>query len=276
MPHRVSRMLFPLLIALLPLWSASCAATPTPRSQVHIGLVGSDSMQWIARALTTAYQQNHPDITFSIQTSNSETGIRAAGEYSTTIGLVSRAIMPYELVGTRAVVIAQDGIAVIVSQKNPINAIQQSQIFQVFSGEILSWPAGPSAGKGIVVVSREAGSGTRHAFEAVVMTKSRVTPTAVVMPGEAAVVDYVGQQPEGVGYVSMGALTDQVHALVVNDVNLSPQSVEAHRYPFIRALSMVVATDPPPEIQEFVDFALSPEGQSIIGQRYGRAPTKSE
>ncbi len=229
-------------------------------------------MQWLANALANAYAADHPMVTFSVRAANSTAGLSAASVYSHTIGMVSRVIKPSDLDQSRAVVVARDGVAVIVNQSNPINAIQRAQIAQVFSGEVLTWPAGPNTGKNIVVVSREQGSGTRDAFETMVMGGKRVTLTAVVMPGEAAVVDYVAQHSDSIGYVSMGALMPQVHALAVDDVQLSTQTVESQRYPLVRTLSFVLPLQPSPELASFVDFALSPDGQVIIGQRYGRAP----
>ncbi|MBI4788272.1 MAG: phosphate ABC transporter substrate-binding protein [Chloroflexi bacterium] len=268
----MSRVALTSVIALISLFLVSCAVTPTPRPSVRLTLAGADSMQWLARALANDYTQQHPNVTINIQAANSEMGLRAASQGPETIGMISRTIMPRELSQARAVVVARDGIAVIVNVQNPINAIQATQIAQVFSGDILTWPTGPSAGKAIVVVSREEGSGTRNAFETMVMNQQRVTRTAVVMPTEAAVLDYVAQNPEAIGYTSMGALTPQVRALAVDDVYLSPETVESQTYPLMRTLTFVVPLDPAPELQAFVDFALGADGQAIIGQRYGRAP----
>ncbi len=251
---------------------SACIPTPTPRAQVQLALVGADSMQWIARALSAGFMQDHPGVTLSVQVANSAEGIRAANAYTRTVGLVARTIKPGELDRTRAVVVARDGVAVIVNAKNPINAIMHSQITQVFSGEILTWPTGPNAGRSIIVVSREEGSGPRDAFESMAMNKTRVTPTAVVMAGEAAVVDYVAQHPDAIGYCSMSALSPEVRALAVDDIPLSIQSVESQKYPYVRTLAFVVPLEPGPDLQEFIDYALSPDGQALIGQRYGRAP----
>ncbi|MCI0475287.1 MAG: substrate-binding domain-containing protein, partial [Anaerolineales bacterium] len=187
---------------------------------------------------------------------------------------VARAIKPNELDGTRAVVIARDGVAVIVHPSNPINAIMRSQLVQVFAGEIATWPLGPMAGKPIVVVSREEGSGTRDAFEtmAIAARKTRVTRTALVMPNESAVVDFVARNPTAIGYTSMGALTPNVRALTIDDVPLSRETVENQKYPFVRTLSFVVPQSPDLETQDFLAFALSAEGQKIIAQKFGRAP----
>ncbi len=261
---------------LILLWSCltatACVATPAPRTVTQIRLVGSDSMLWIARALTNTYSREHPEVTFVTEASNSESGLRAASTLSETIGMVSRTLKPSELNGTRAVVVARDGIAIIVNPKNPINAIMRSQITQVFSGEILAWPTGPLAGQGITVISREEGSGTRNAFETMAMNNKRVTLTGIIMPSEAAVVDYVAQHPEAVSYASMGGLTAQVRAMTIDDIGLSPQTVESQQYPFVRSLTFIIPVEPSPALSSFVDYALGAEGQAVIGQRYGRAP----
>lgn len=253
-------------------WLTACAATPTPRAQVQVTLLGADSMQWLGRALAAAYMADHPGISISVQAANSSAGVTAPARYANTIGMVSRTVKPSELDKSRAVVVARDGLALIVNQKNPINAIQRAQVAQVFAGDILTWPAGPDSGKNIVVISREQGSGTRDAFETMIMGGRRVTLTALIMPGEAAVLDYVAQHSDAIGYASMGELVPGVHALAVDDVQLNPQTVETQQYPLVRTLSFIVPLQAVPELQSFVDYALGPDGQAIVGQRYGRAP----
>ncbi len=258
------------LLGVLLLLLVACA--PPPHKPVQMQLVGSDSMHALAQSLADAYTQQRPYVTITIRATNSAVGIRAAREYTHTLGLVARAIKPNELDGTRAVVVARDGVAIIVHPSNPINAIMRSQLAQVFSGEILVWPLGPMAGKPIVVVSREEGSGTRHAFEAMVMQGTRVTRTAIVMPSEAAVVDFVARNPTAIGYVSMGAVTDAVRALTIDEVPLSRETVESQQYPFVRTLAFVVPQTADEEMQAFVAFALGAEGQRIVAQRFARAP----
>jgi phosphate transport system substrate-binding protein len=255
------------------LFVVACSAFPTPRVPVvQIEMTGSDSMYSLARTLADAYTQQRGNVKFQITATNSENGLRAAQEISGTIGLVAREIKPAELDQRRAVVIARDGVAVIVNKGNPINAISRAQLIQVFSGEIAAWPLGPSAGKSIVVISRENGSGTRDAFEKMAMSGTRVTRTAIVMPTQAAVVDYVSRNPESIGYTSMGALAPGVHALAVDDVPLSIQTVESNQYPFVRVFAFVIPLMPAPETKRFIDFVLSPDGQGIVGQRYGKEP----
>lgn len=259
-----------LFSALLFLLLTACAAPP--RKPVHLQMIGSASMHGIAQSLADAYTQQRPYVTITIRAANSDVGIRAAREYSGTIGLVARAIKPNELIGTRAVVVARDGVAVIAHPSNPINAIMRSQLVQVFAGEIATWPLGTMAGKPIIVVSREDGSGTRDAFEKMAMNGTRVTRTALVMPSEAAVIDFVARNPTAIGYTSMGALTADVRALTIDDVPLARETIESQKYPFARTLSFVVPQSPDVEMQDFIAFALSAEGQRIVAQKFGRAP----
>jgi phosphate transport system substrate-binding protein len=260
------------ICAVLAFVVTACNAMPTPRLSVRMTLIGDDSMQWLGSTLATVYSQQHPNVTITVQSANADTALSTVSEISGTIGMVSRVVKPSELSGERVVVVARDGIAVIVNRENPINAIMTSQIAQVFSGEISTWPTGPNAGKLITVVSREDGSGTRDAFEQMAMKGTRVTRTAVVMPGEAAVVDYVARHPDAIGYCSMSSVTDAVQAMTVNDVPLTPQNVESQKYPFVRTLAFIVPLTPGPTMQDFINFTLSSEGQRIIAQKYGRAP----
>lgn len=253
------------------LFLVACNALPTPRVEtVRIEMTGSDSMYALTRSLTQAYTEIKPNVKFQVSATNSGVGLSTAREISGTIGLVAREIKPAELENRRAVVIARDGIGVVVNRTNPINAITHVQLVQVFAGEIAAWPLGPMTGKPIVVVSREIGSGTRDAFETMVMQGTRVTRAALVMPNEAAVVDFIARNPDAIGYTSMGALTPGIHALTINDVPLSSQTVENKTYPFIRTLAFVVPTTPSPATQAFIDFVLSAEGQEIVGQKFGR------
>ena len=271
MTHPVRRACWALLWLLLP-GLIACTAAPTPRATVRLHLAGADSMQWIAQTLADAYTQTHPWVVMTVRASNSQVGINVPREMAGGIGLVSRTIKPNELEQTRAIVVARDGIAVIVHPANPITAIMRSQIVQVFAGEIAVWPLGPQAGKSISVISREEGSGTRDAFEKMAMNGTRVTRTALVMPSEAAVVDYVARNANAIGYVSMGAVTADVRALTIDDIPLSTQTVESQKYPFVRTLAFIVSTSADLETQDFLNFVIGGEGQKIISQRYSRAP----
>jgi len=120
------------------------------------------------------------------------------------------------------------------------------------------------------VVSREDGSGTRVVFEELVMQGQRVTLTAVVMPSSRAVVEYVAEHPQAIGYVSMGYLTEEVKVLEIEEVAPTPASVRQGAYHLLRPFFLITRQEPAGEIKGFIDFALSPTGQSIVGRKYGR------
>ncbi len=264
---RISSVFFVFLISLI-----ACAPTPTPRAKIQLTLIGSDSMQPVARALASAYMKQRADVTITLQPANSAIGVRAPLESPRTLGLAARALKPDEASQLRAIPIARDGIAIVVHRTNPINAIQREQVAQVFAGEVSSWPTGAMAGKPIVVLSREDGSGTRASFEALAMRGKRVTRAALVLSADAAIVDYIAQNPQALGYVSMAALNDKVNVMTVDDVALSRETVEHQQYPFTRLLYLVVPLETELAVQEFIDFALSGEGQRIVAEKHARAP----
>jgi phosphate transport system substrate-binding protein len=261
-----------LLFLLFALALTGCAeiAQPTPRPVTRLTLISDDSTEWLAQKFVDAYAQQRPDITITLQLANSTTAIRSAQEISYTVGLAARAIKSNELISARAVPLARDGIAVIVNRNNPINAIMRTQVTDIFTGQIGTWPLGPDVGKPIAVVSREDGSGTRDAFDALVMNGQRVTRAGIIMPTETAMINYISQHTNAIGYASMANLTPDVRALIVDDVALTPQNIEGKKYSLVRTLSLIVPLSPNPTMNDFVAFAIGNDGQKILAQRLAR------
>ena len=102
------------------------------------------------------------------------------------------------------------------------------------------------------------------------MGEKRVTLTAIVMPSSETVVEYVARHPTAIGYVSMGYLSPQVKALQIEGVSPTPQDVQSGAYPLTRPLYLLTGQEPTGEVQAFIEFALSPAGQAVVEQRYGR------
>jgi phosphate transport system substrate-binding protein len=172
----------------------------------------------------------------------------------------------------QATAIARDGIAIVVHPSNPLAGLGLLQLRDLFTGRVYEWRAvGGRATQGEVQpVSREAGSGTRAAFEALVMEEHAVTPLAIVAPSSRAVVDYVADHPESIGYVSMAYVTPEVKVLSLEGELPTPQTTGRASYPLTRELWLVTADPAAPEVESLIRFALSPAGQQIVGQRYGR------
>lgn len=168
--------------------------------------------------------------------------------------------------GWRTVAIARDGIAIIVHPDNPIQGLGLLQLRDLFNGRSDEWRAvGGTVSQGVVQpVSREAGSGTRAAFEALVMEDLDVTARALVAPTGQGVIDNVTRNKQAIGYVSMGEVTSSVKVLRIEGELPAAEMVRKGIYALSRDLWLVTTAEPSGPLQDFVDFALSPAGQQIV------------
>lgn len=266
----------PALAILLGLLTA-CGAPLEPRTPVYLKIAGSTSMQPLMEELAQTYTRHHQHVTVEVQGGGSRLGIVMARESQIDLGTSSRKPLAEEEwdaeTGARRLwwtAVAQDGIALVVHPQNAVGNLLLSQVRDIFCGRILDWgEIGGRPGE-IVVVSREDGSGTREVFEEMVMAGKRVTLTAIVMPSSKAVVEYVARHPTAIGYVSMGYLSPGVKALQVEGVSPTPKDVQSGAYPLTRPLYLLTSQEPTGEVKAFIEFALSPAGQAVVGQRYGR------
>ncbi|MFQ5611131.1 MAG: phosphate ABC transporter substrate-binding protein [Anaerolineae bacterium] len=257
-------------LSLLAVGLTACGATVESPQPVFLKAVGSTSMVPLVSELAAAYHQGQSLVTIDVDGGGSQLGLAQAQAKQVEMGLVSH--LPDELPeGLRAVVVARDGVAIIVHPDNPLANITLAELQALFAGRISTWGELPRAGAGeIQLVSREDGSGTRAVFEARAMGGLRVSPTAVVMPGSQAVIEFVAGHPEAVGYVSAGLVPDSVRVLAVEDSAPVPDLISTGAYPLTREFNILVQVDTPPEVEAFLNFVLSPAGQAIVAGRYGR------
>jgi phosphate transport system substrate-binding protein len=251
------------------LFLPSCGATVTPPAPVYLKATGSTAMAPLLRDLAAAYHERQPAVTVDINTGGSALGRELASAGQVDLGLTSW-LPDGPPQGVQATVVARDGIALIVHPTNVITGLTLAQVHDLFYGSLGDWQALSGLSSPVQVVSREDGSGTRAAFEALVMQGSRVTPTALVMPNSQAVVDYVARDPRAVGYVSMGYAGDTVRVLAVEGLLPTPQTVSRAEYHLTRDLVILTRPGAPDAVRAFLDFVLSPAGQAVVGQRYGR------
>jgi phosphate transport system substrate-binding protein len=255
------------LVALL----AACGepvATPEP---VFLRVSGSTAMAPLVAELAAAFGDQQPTVSLEVTGLGTQFGLEALRAGETDIALASW--LPGDLQsGWLATAIARDGIAVIVHPSNPVDGLGLLQLQDLFAGRVYQWGAvGGRAAQGEVQpVSREEGAGTRAAFEALVMGDRAVTPWAVVAASSQAVVETVAGHPQAIGYVSMGLVTPEVKVLKVEGELPTAQSAGQGSYPITRDLWLVTLEAPTDPVQDFVDFALSPAGQQIAGEHYGR------
>jgi len=235
---------------------------------VHLKVAGSTSMQLLVEDLAQAYTERHKHVTIAVDGRGSLLGIEWVRQGQVDIGMTSW--KEPEDSSLWSTPIALDGIAIVVHPQNQVEGLTLLQLRDVFFGRVWDWrDVGGQEGE-IVTVSREDGSGTRAVFEDLVMKGKRVTPTAVVMPSSQAVVEYVAEHPEAIGYVSMGHLSQKVKALKIEEMVPTPKSVRRGEYHLFRPLFLVTRQEPTGEVKGFIDFVLSPTGQSIVGRKYGR------
>jgi phosphate transport system substrate-binding protein len=228
-------------------------------------------MQSLVEELADAYGDRHEYATFDIAARSSGLGLEALRDGLVDVALVSRELAPDEAEGLAAAVIAYDAVAILVNDQNPVSSLSLRELRDVFSGDILVWSGVGGEEVDIQVLSREDGSGTREAFEEMVMGAKSVTLTAIVIPSSQAVGEFVARDPVAIGYASAAAVPDGAEALSIDGVRPDLQAVMERDYALIRPLMLVTQGNPDDEVQAFVDFVLGPAGQAIVGQRYGRA-----
>jgi phosphate transport system substrate-binding protein len=226
-------------------------------------VTGSTSVTPFAEQLAEHYQKQHAGTSINIQGLGSAAGIRAAIDGVAEIGMSSRELQAEEAAQLDEVVIARDALAVIVNPLNPVAGLSKEQIQAIFSGQVTSWDAvgGPAAA--ITIVSREAGSGTFGAFDELVMKGKPITTGALRQGSNGAIRQIVAEDPNAIGYISLGIVDSTVKALQIDKVEPSVAHVEAGTYKLVRPFLFVwrKGATLTPLAQSFVDYVMGPEGQ---------------
>jgi phosphate transport system substrate-binding protein len=248
----------------LALLLSSCG-TSAATSQINV--TGSTSVAPFAEHLAELYQHQHPGTTINVQSLGSSAGIRAALDGVAEIGMSSRDLVPEESALLDQAIIARDALAVIVHPSNPLASLDQAQVQAIFSGQIRSWDALGGPPNPIVLVVREAGSGTFGAFEELVMEGQPITSAALRQGSNGAIRQIVAEDPNAIGYISLGIVDPSVKALAINGVQPSVANVEAGTYTFVRPFLFVwqQGRQLSSLSSSFLDYVLSPEGQEELG-----------
>jgi phosphate transport system substrate-binding protein len=205
-------------------------------------------------------------VAINIQGLGSSAGIRAALDGVAEIGMSSRDLEPDEAIQLDQIVIAHDALAVIVNPANPVAGLSTAQIQGIFGGQIRSWDAVGGPPLPITVVGREAGSGTFSAFEELVM-KGKPTATLALRQGSnGAIRQIVAQDPNAIGYISLGIVDSTVKPLAIDSIDPSVEHVEAGTYKLVRPFLFVWRKGQllSPLGRAFVDYVMSAEGQNEL------------
>lgn len=248
-----------------------CTATAEPHPPLRLEMIGSTTMKPLLEELAEAYSVRHDYVSIDIQARGTRLGLDALRDGTADIALVSRDLTPDEDESLEGAAIAYDAIAIVVNDQNPVHSLTSAQVRDIFSGRTLLWSEVGGEEAEIQVVSREDGSGTREAFERELMRGHRVTLMAIVVPDEGALGRFIAQDPLAIGYGSPVEVPIGVRALSIDNVTPEPELIDQDRYPLIRPFILATREDADEEVKAFVDFALSPTGQAIVGKGYGRA-----
>ena len=250
--------------------AAQTAAAPQTEAPAALsGTVatdGSTSMEKVIGALGEAFMEANSGVNFTYNPTGSGSGITAVSEGRCDIGLSSRALKDSEvasgLVGT---VLAYDGIAVIVNPANTVEDLDIETIAKIYTGEITNWSEVGGADAEIVLVGREAGSGTRSGFEELTETVDKCKYRQE-LTSTGDVITAVAQNPDAIGYASLASVKDSVKALKVTGVTPSEETVKDGTYliqrPFVLVTKEGVALSP--VAQAFFDYATKGQANDII------------
>ena len=246
--------------------STSAAAGSTAAAlSGNVAAGGSTSMKNVIAALTEGFAEVEPGVTVSYDPTGSGAGITGAADKTLDIGLSSRALKDDEKADVDGTTIALDGIAIIVNNASKVEDLTVDQLKQMFTGEITNWSEVGGDDGEIVLIGREAGSGTRDGFESIVDVKDSCK-YAQELTATGAVISAVEANPLAIGYASLSAVGDTVKMVTVGGVECSEETVKDGSYevqrPFVFVTNKSVALSE--QAQAFFDFATSADAADLI------------
>ena len=245
--------------------AAASAADAAGSLSGNVATGGSTSMKNVIAALTEGFAEVEPGVTVSYDPTGSGAGITGATDKTLDIGLSSRALKDEEKNDVDGTVIALDGIAIIVNKDSKVEDLTVDQLKQMFTGEITNWSEVGGDDGEIVLIVREAGSGTRDGFESIVDVKD-ACQYAQELTATGAVISAVEANPLAVGYASLSAVGDTVKKVTVGGVECSEDTVKDGSYevqrPFVFVTNKSVTLSE--QAQEFFDFATSTDAADLI------------
>lgn len=227
---------------------------------------GSTSMEAVIGSLGEKFMEENPDISFTYNPTGSGTGITAVSEGRCDIGLSSRDLKDEEKdAGLEATEVALDGIAVVVNSENEVSDLSMEQIKDIYTGKITNWSELGGADSEIVLIGREAGSGTRDGFESITDTEEQCEYRQE-LTSTGDVITTVSKNPNAIGYASLAAVDESVKTVTVDGVSPSEDTISDGSYKIQRPFMLVTKADSQlsDAAQKFFDYATSAEAAEII------------
>ena len=259
------------LTLIMALSLAACGGNETADAQTGklsgtVSTDGSTSMEKVVGGLGEMFMELNSGVTFTYNPTGSGSGIKAVQEGRCDIGLASRNLKAAEAEsGLTETVLAYDGIAVIVNLENPVSDLDVETIAKIYTGEITNWSEVGGGDAEIVLIGREAGSGTRDGFESITDTED-ACQYRQELTSTGDVITAVSQNPGAIGYASVASVKDSVKALTVGGVAPSNETILDGTYVIQRPFVMVTKADAQlsAAAQAFFDYALSAEAHELI------------
>ena len=229
-------------------------------------IAGSTSVQPYVEILAEEYAILNPEIIIDVQGGGSSAGITAVESNTADLGMSSRNLKESEG-HLWSIEITKDGLAIIVNPDNPIENLTLEQLRGIYAADIINWGqlGGPDAK--IHIITREEGSGTRSAFEEMVMGDRQVNPRAIVQDSNGAVRQLVADDPNSIGFISLGLVEigqRPVKALRIDGEEATSKNIISGSYTLFRSFLFVAKTKPTGPMMQFIDYIRSPEGQLLL------------
>lgn len=252
-------------IMILALMTAAMAGCGKPDSG-SVSTDGSTSMEKVIGALGESFEENNSGITFTYNPTGSGSGITAVAEGRCDIGLSSRNLKEEEIAqGLTETMLALDGIAVIVNLENPVNDLDLETLGRIYMGEITNWKDIGGNDQEIVLIGREAGSGTRDGFESITGTEDACRYRQE-LTSTGDVITTVAGNPAAIGYASLASVKETVKVLSVGGIVPTEDTIKDGSYVVQRPFLLITKSDTElsAAAQEFFDYITSPEVNEII------------
>ena len=229
-------------------------------------IAGSTSVQPYAEILAEEYAHINPEIVIDVQGGGSSAGITAVESGTADVGMTSRNLKESEQ-HLWVIEIAKDGLAIIVHPDNPVRNLTLEQLRSIYAADIINWGQLGGHNAKIHIIAREEGSGTRSAFEEMVMEEQRISPGAIVQDSNGAVRQLVADDRNSIGFISMGLVEigqRPVIALQIDGVEASQENIINGSYKLFRPFLFAALSEPTGPIRQFIDYVCSPEGKRIL------------
>ena len=229
-----------------------------------LNVIGSTSIQPFAEILAQEFNKTPRPFVVDVQGGGSTAGLQAVANGVADVGMCSRDLKPEEAAQFTATAFAQDGLAVVVHPSNPVQNLSLRQVAGLFAGDLVNWKQAGGEDRPVRLITREEGSGTRGAFQELVMHQALISPKAMVQDSNGSVRAVIARDPGGIGYISLGLVDESVKALRIGGVTPTREHVKDKSYALVRPFLFIVKGEPADAARKFIDYVVGPEGQKLL------------